>query len=240
MMMKKSVILGIWICATLGSPARGNVVEVEPERGRQIPSIIWTDDTGRTRSLSGFAGNPVVLLPVYTRCRTACIANASQLKKALARASSDQSQFRVLLFSFDSTDTPAMLRAYRQRENIPLAWSLGTADQRNVDRLLDSIGFQAGKAGSEFVHANLLVFLDPNLRIAKWIYGTDYSGRDVEAGLEIAAGRSDWLGQHWQWLYAICLFGASGLCVLIGSYVIQLRQSLTAVDRPIGPRSDPI
>jgi len=225
MTISKPVILCALISALGASQSYANVVEVEPQRGRQVPPIKWMDDTGRIRSLSDFAGNPVVLLPVYTRCRSACIANADHLKKALAQASSDQSQFRVLLFSFDATDNAAMLTAYRQRENLPLSWSLGTADQRNIDALLDSIGFQAGKAGAEFMHTNLVVFLDPNLRVAKWIYGTDYSSRDVDAGLQVAAGRSDWIGRHSQWLYSIAVLGASILCVTLANYLMQLKRS---------------
>src|SRR6185437_15970817 len=119
---------------------------IEPQRGRALPPISWIDDTGRTRQLSDFAGFPLVLLPVYTRCRTACIANADQLKKALASSSADPTQFRVMLFSFDATDTPAMLAAYRHRENLPLGWSMGTASASDIHALLDAIGFQSSKA----------------------------------------------------------------------------------------------
>jgi cytochrome oxidase Cu insertion factor (SCO1/SenC/PrrC family) len=198
------------------------VQEVSPQRGRSVAQINWTDDSGHVRRLSEFAGFPVVLLPIYTRCRTACIANVDQLKKALADSSADPRQFRVLLFSFDGTDTPSMLARYRTRENIPLGWSVGTASQANIDGLLESIGFQYGKAGTEFSHSNVLIFLDSNLRIAKWIYGTDYSGRDVDLALKIAAGESDWSGQHSEWLYAVLLFAGSLLCVALAYYVLQL------------------
>jgi protein SCO1 len=200
----------------------GVVRSVEPQRGRAIKSIRWTDDTGQERQLSEFAGFPVVLLPIYTRCRSACIANVDQLKKALADSSADPRQFRVLLFSFDSAETPSTLAAYRTRENIPLSWLVGTASKENIDALLESIGFQYGKAGTEFVHPNLLIFLDSNLRIAKWIYGTDYSGRDVDLALKIAAGESDWIGQHAEWLYTVLLFAGSLLCVALAYYLLQL------------------
>jgi protein SCO1/2 len=173
--------------------------------------------------LSEFAGFPVILLPIYTRCRTACIANVDQLKKALADSSADPRQFRVLLFSFDSADTASTLARYRARENIPLAWSVGTASQSDIDALLESIGFQYGKAGTEFSHPNLLIFLNSNLRIAKWIYGTDYSGRDVDLALKIASGEIDWIGQHSEWLYALLLFSGSLLCVALAYYVLQFR-----------------
>lgn len=198
------------------------VQDVSPQRGRPVAQINWTDDAGHVRRLSEFAGFPVILLPIYTRCRTACIANADQLKKALADSSADPRQFRVLLFSFDSAETSSTLARYRVRENIPLAWSIGTASQRKIDALLESIGFQYGKAGTEFSHPNLLIFLDSNLRIAKWIYGTDYSGRDVDVALKIANGESDWIGQHSEWLYALLLFAGSLLCVALAYYVVQL------------------
>jgi cytochrome oxidase Cu insertion factor (SCO1/SenC/PrrC family) len=200
----------------------GVVKSVEPQRGRAVKSIRWTDDAGQVRQLSEFAGFPVILLPIYTRCRTACIANVDQLKKALADSSADPRQFRVLLFSFDSAETPSTLTAYRTRENIPLSWSVGTASQGSIDTLLESIGFKYGKAGTEFSHPNLLIFLDSNLRIAKWIYGTDYSGRDVDLALRIAAGESDWVGQHSELLYALSLFAGTLLCVALAYYVLQL------------------
>jgi cytochrome oxidase Cu insertion factor (SCO1/SenC/PrrC family) len=198
------------------------VQEVSPKRGRPVAQIKWTDDAGHVRRLSEFAGFPVVLLPIYTRCRTACIANVDQLKKALADSSADPRQFRVLLFSFDGTDTSSMLARYRTRENIPLGWFVGSSDQPNIDSLLESIGFQYGKAGTEFSHPNLLIFLDSNLRIAKWIYGTDYSGRDVDVALKIASGERDWMGQHSEWLYALLLFAGSLLCVALAYYLLQL------------------
>jgi cytochrome oxidase Cu insertion factor (SCO1/SenC/PrrC family) len=198
------------------------VKDVSPQRGRSVAKIKWIDDAGQMHQLSEFAGFPVVLLPIYTRCRTACMANVDQLKKTLTDSSADPRQFRVLLFSFDNAETPSTLAAYRTREKIPLSWSVGTASQGNIDALLESIGFQYGKAGREFSHPNLLIFLDSNLRIAKWIYGTDYSRRDVDLALKIAAGQSDWVGEHSEWLYAALLFAGSLLCVALAYYVLQL------------------
>ena len=33
------------------------------------------------------------------------------------------------------------------------------------------------------MHPNLLVFLDSKLRVAKWIYGTDYTAGDLDTAL---------------------------------------------------------
>ena len=180
------------------------------------------------------------MLPIYTRCQTACVLNVDQLKRALGDAASDPRQFRVLLFSFDSGDTPSTLVKYRERENIPLGWSVGAASQANIDALLESIGFQVGKAGTEFAHPNVLIFLDSNLRIAKWIYGTDYSSGDVDLALKVAAGESDWIGQHSQPVYAILLFVGSILCVALSYYLLQLRLMRRATRMDAANRSIPL
>jgi cytochrome oxidase Cu insertion factor (SCO1/SenC/PrrC family) len=199
----------------------GALENVAPQRGRFAAPITLTDDTGRVRKLSDFAGYPLILLPIYTRCQSACIENVAQLKEALANSNGDPKEFRVLLFSFDSSDTPSVLADYRQRESVPLGWIIGTADQPGIDALLESTGFQVGKAGTEFMHPNMLVFLDTKLRLAKWIYGTNYSGRDIDAALKVALGQIDWIGQHSDFLYAILLFAASLFCVALFD---QLRQ----------------
>ena len=231
-----AVILRAFVSSSLAS----TVQDVSPQRGRPVTQINWIDETGRVRRLSDFAGFPVVLLPIYTRCPGACSANVDQLKTALAGSSADPRQFRVLLFSFDATDTPMKLAAYRTREKILLGWFVGTSSQPNIDALLESIGFQYGKAGTEFAHPNLLLFLDPNLRIAKWIYGTDYSSRDVELALKVAAGESDWIGEHSQLLYVLLLFTGSVLCVALSYYLLQLNSARRAARTDAANRSIPV
>ncbi len=218
-MTRSALLVFLFLSADL----RGNVVDLAPERGHPVASITWIDETGRARALSEFSGYPLVLLPIYTRCPGPCLQNVDRLKTALANSATDPRQFRVLLFSFDSTDNAATLAKYRQRENIPLGWSVGAASQNNVDALLESIGVQVGKAGTEFTHPNILVVVDPKLRIAKWFYGTNFSDADVDLALKVAGGGNDWIGEHSQLLYALLLFAGSLLCVALCYSVAQLK-----------------
>ncbi len=211
------LLLGFW------REARAAVVDVEPKRGRTVSQINWTDETNTTRHLSEFAGYPLIVVPIFTRCRTACVQNVAQLKQALASSSADPRQFRVLLFSFDAADSAAILAKYREREAIPLSWSVGGSTQPNIDALLDSLGFVVGKAGTEFTHPNMVLFLDRDLRLAHWIYGTDYAKGEVDSALRIASGGSSWLVQNSEWLYAVLLFAGSLLCVALCFCLIQLR-----------------
>jgi cytochrome oxidase Cu insertion factor (SCO1/SenC/PrrC family) len=218
---RQAAIFGLIGLAT-GAVCAGEVEEVGPQRGRAAARVTWVDESGRVRSLSELAGYPVVLLPMYTRCPSACLQTVAQLKKALVDSAADPTQFRVLLFSIDPKDTSATLAAYRQREAIPLGWLLGAADQSNIDALLESVGFQSAKAGTEFMHPNLLLFLDSKLRVGKWIYGTGYTAGDVDSALKIAGGQNDWIGQHFDFLYAILVFAAALLCVALVQQLLRL------------------
>ena len=211
--MTRTFLFVIALLLVLVIDVRPAVIEVEPQRGQAVTQIDWTDETNQTRNLSQFSGYPLIILPIYARCRGACVQNVAQLKEALAASSANPRQFRVLLFSFDRTDSPAVLAKYREREAIPLSWSVGTSSQSNIDALLGSLAFPVGKAGREFTHPNSLFFLDANLHLAQWIYGTRYTARDVDAALGIASGDSSWFAQHSEWLYAGLLFAASVLCV---------------------------
>ena len=111
---------------------------------------------------------------------------------------------------------------YRTHEGIPLGWFVGTSNQPNIDALLESVGFQYARAGMEFAHPNVVLFVDSKLRIAKWIYGTGYTGRDLDLALKVASGESDWIGQHSEWLYTLLLFAGSVLCVALVYYLAQL------------------
>lgn len=220
----------VWVTGCVLSAAA--LENVSPQRGHQAAPITWIDESGQVRKLSDLAGYPVVLLPIYTRCRTACVQNVAQLKKVLAASKADPKEFRVLLFSFDNTDTPAVLSQYRERESVPLGWLIGTADQSSIDALLESIGFQVGRAGTEFMHPNMLVFLDAKLRVAKWIYGTAYSGREVDAALKVTLGQDDWIGQHSDVLYALLVFAAALLCVALFQQILR-RKALRARAAPM-------
>ena len=238
--MKRPFPLVIVLVLLLVIDVRAAVIEVEPQRGRAVAQIDWTDETNTTHHLSQFSGYPLIVLPIYTRCRSACVQNVTQLKKALAASSADPRQFRVLLFSFDATDSPATLAKYREREAIPLSWSVGSASQKNIDTLLDSLGFQVGKAGSEFAHPNMVFFLGAKLQLSHWVYGTDYSPRDVDDALHIAAGDSSWLAENSEWLYAVLLFACSLLCVAGGYSLIQLKNRRREKEGAIFARQMPI
>ena len=48
--------------------------------------------------------------------------------------------------------------------------------------------------------------------------------RDVDSALKIAGGQSDWIGQHFDFLYAILVFAAALLCVALVQQLLRHRR----------------
>lgn len=218
----KLFLLCLWMIVAAAQAAK--MEPAEPQRGRAVARITWFDEHDQPHQLAQFAGFPVILLPFYTHCSATCPLNIAALKRAISQSQADPKEYRVLLFSFDENENAASLAALRRDENLPLSWAVGRADAENIEALTNSIGFQFGRAGSEFTHPNILLVLDAKLAIAKWIYGSNYRAAEIDNALEIAAGKNDWLGRNAVKLYGITLFVVSLLAVALAHVVISGRQ----------------
>lgn len=171
--------------------------------GVRIPDIEIIDDNGRTRSTAEWKGVPTILAPLYTRCPLACPMIAYGLKRGVAQSDASSSSYRVVLFSFDPRDTPADLRRFRERNQIPLAWTVAAAPRKgDARRLLDAIGYRYGEAGGHFTHPNAVIALTPDLTTAKFLIGTTY---DIDDALAASRGRRDWIDRYGGWLLALLL-----------------------------------
>jgi protein SCO1/2 len=172
-----------------------------------VPAIEVVDEHGRVRSTNEWRGTPVILAPLYTRCPLACPMIVKGLKTGLAESDASAASYRVVLLSFDPRDTPEHLRRFRERNRVPLAWTLATA--RDARPLLDALGYRYAVADRMYTHPNAIVFLTPELQPAKSLYGTTYEGRAIDEALAIARGRADWVARFGPWLLAALLLVAA-------------------------------
>lgn len=195
----------------------GGAAAVAPEyaSGRDIPMIDITDDSGTTRSLATFKGSPVILAPFFTRCPLACPMITQGLIRAESKSSAKLGTYRVLMLSFDPRDNAESLRKFRERQHVPLAWTVATAKPADVRKLLDSLGYSYGEAGGLYTHPNLVIAFTPELKTAKYMMGTQY---DLDEALAIAQGSKDWIGRYGAIALAILLF----VCISSAVYLLTL------------------
>lgn len=183
--------------------------------GREVPIVDLVDDSGATRSLESFRGAPLILAPIYTSCPLACPTIANNLVAAAAASNESPATYRVVFLSFDPKDDVAALRRFRERQKVPLAWTVATAKPEDVRRLLDSVGYSFREAGGHFTHPNMVIALTGDLKTAKYMMGTTY---DLDEALAIARGAKDWVSRYGALALSVMLF----VCISSLVYLVVL------------------
>jgi cytochrome oxidase Cu insertion factor (SCO1/SenC/PrrC family) len=180
-----------------------------------IPNIDVIDDLGRVRSTAEWKGTPTILAPMYARCPLACPMIAQGVKRGAAESSAPISSYRVVIFSFDPRDTPADLRRFRERQRLPLHWSVVKAVHKGDERrLLDALDYHYGQAGNHWIHPNSIIALTAGGVPAKTLHGTNY---DIDAALAAARGGRDWIDRYGGWMLALLMFVCLLSVVYLGS-----------------------
>lgn len=124
----------------------------------------WTDDAGQPVSLASLRGQPVVLAMFFASCEYACpvlVNDMKRLRTLMPEAARETTRF--VLVTFDTArDTPAVLKAYRERAELePKVWSLLRGDDASVQELAMLLGVKFKQdARGQFAHSNLITILN--------------------------------------------------------------------------------
>ncbi|HYU23829.1 MAG TPA: SCO family protein [Thermoanaerobaculia bacterium] len=190
-----------------------------------IARVAFFDDRGQTRSTEEWRGLPSIIAPVYTRCPVACPLITAGVRKALAESSARPGTYRVVLFSFDPRDTPADLRRFRERHNVPIDWTVASAKEPDIRALMDSLGFRYAQTNNAFTHPNMIFAVTPDLKTAKALIGTEYRAEDIDEMLAVARGGSDWLDRYAGMLMALLLFACTASAAWLAMLAPRVRRA---------------
>lgn len=155
-------------CCPPPTPAPSCCVEVKPAAPLTARSLYqldakWTNDAGQPVQLASFRGQPVVIAMFFAQCNYACpvlVSDMQRLREAIPAA--DRAKVRFVLVTFDTArDTPAALKAFRERSSLDASWVLlrGEADQVQELAMLLGVKFKQ-EAGGQYAHSNLFTVLN--------------------------------------------------------------------------------
>lgn len=157
---------------------------------RGLPLI---DAEGREVALGELLGKPAILLLSYYTCDGTCPVMNRLLYTELPKVERFRigQDFRVLTVSFDKADTPDTAAEFVRKVGIPAELRTGwhhavvKQSQTDVDVLAGSVGFRYfwSNADKTFLHPNVLVFLTPEGRVARYLYGTKLDARAIQLAL---------------------------------------------------------
>jgi len=156
------------------------------------------DVEGKEFTLGEMMGKPLILLFSYYGCDGTCPTLNINLKQVLNQIERFKigTDYRVLTVSFDKNDTLDTMNKFVTNADIPAdmrdGWrhAILTQTEEDVKKLTSSVGYNYfwSRADQVFLHPNVLIFITPEGRVARYLYGTAID-KDT---LELALIDTDW------------------------------------------------
>ena len=159
------------------------------------------DESGNAVRLGDYFGaKPVVLSLAYYSCPMLCGLHLNGLASSLKPLKLEPGRdFEVVTVSFDPRDTPEKAAVKKkdtleryERAGAENGWHFLTADAEQVKALTDAVGFryQYDEKRGEYAHPAGVVLLTPDGHVSRYLFGIEYSPRDLRLGLvESAQGK---------------------------------------------------
>ncbi len=176
------------------------VTVVEHLGDRVDPNLRFTDEQGVERSMGELLQGdvPVLLTLNYYSCQTLCSLQLNALMGGLKGLDwTPGDRFRIITVSIDPKEGPELAREKRAsyleaygRGDVDWRFLTGQPDQ--IEALASTIGFgyRFDERTGQYAHPAVLTFLSPDGVVARYVYGLEYSPRDLRFALmEAAAGR---------------------------------------------------
>jgi len=175
-------------------------VKVVEHLGETVPlDVVLTDHTGRQVTLGDYfgKGRPVILNLGYYGCPMLCGLVLNGLTKGLKNLDwLPGEQFDVVTVSIDPNEDTELARAKRaslleelDRPGAEKGWFFHTATKAEIDRLSKALGFgfRWDEKGKQWAHAAVIMIASPDGKLARYLYGIEFSPKDLKLGLLDAA-----------------------------------------------------
>lgn len=178
-----------------------NEIGIDQHLGAELPGeLSFRDEAGKTISLGDlFTHRPVILVPVYYECPMLCDVTLDGLTGALKTLDLQVGEdFDVVTVSIDPGETPELAAANEKKSlerygrggaTAAAGWHALVGDAPAVDALMKKLGFRYvyDEGHDQYAHASGLMVVTPERKLARYLYGVEYSGRDLELALTEAS-----------------------------------------------------
>lgn len=209
----QSLALLLLLCVMMGTgasvhadekiPVELEGVGVTEHLGQKIPvEVGFVDEQGQAVTLQRYfsSGKPVILNLVYYTCPMLCTMVLNGMVDGLKEvAYTIGTEYEVVSISIDPRDTPDI--AFKKKSNYlksygrPGAepgWHFLTGTEENIRKVADAVGFQYkwDDRQEQYVHAATLFVLTPQATISRYLYGIQFTSKDLRlALLEASEGK---------------------------------------------------
>ncbi len=181
-----------------GIPEPLKKVGIEQRLGETVPlDAVFKDENGREVKLGEYfsKGRPVVLALVYYECPMLCNQVLNGLTGSMKGITLDAGKdFDVVAISFDASenDKPELAKnkkaSYLERYGRPgtdAGFHFLTGTQASIDAVTQAVGFtyEWDEKSKQFAHASGIMIANPDGKLSRYLYGIDYSPKDLKFGI---------------------------------------------------------
>ncbi len=145
-------------------------------------------------------GKPLILLLSYYRCDGVCPTVNKDFRTIVQKMKKKKLglDFRVLSLSFDIDDNIERLKMFNNKIKYPKwmdkGWKTALFENtEDIKPLTESVGYRFfwSLRDKMFLHPNVFIFISPDGRVMRYLYGATIGSQDVELAInEAAFGKS--------------------------------------------------
>ena len=150
------------------------------------------EDGRKVKLYDLLSDKPTILLFSYYTCEGSCPIRIDNLNKLIKGSGSLKSRdFNVIVLSFDKKDSLETLRKFKEIHGpFTAQWIFGLLPEKDIETLTSSVGFKFfySERDKTFVHTNVYIFLAPDGRITRYLFGINPKERDIRIALAEAEG----------------------------------------------------
>jgi len=181
-----------------GLPDALKTIGIEQKLGAALPlEAEFKDENGKGVRLSEYfnKGRPVILAFVYYECPMLCNEVLNGLTGSLKGISMNAGkEFDVVAISFDvrENEKPGLAAnkkaSYMERYGRPgteKGWHFLTGSQASIEAATKAagFGFEWDEKSNQFAHAGGIMIATPEGKLSRYLYGIDYSPKDIKFGV---------------------------------------------------------
>lgn len=170
-------------------------VRLDQRLGESVPlDATFFDELGHEVRLADFVDSrPVVLVPAYYRCPMLCTLVINTLVGAVADCPLGPGvDYRIVVFSIDPRERPQLaaekklnyLRRFGNNDT-QAGWHFLTGREEQIQRVTAALGYGYvyDREHDQYAHPAAAAVLTGDGRIARYLLGVQYSGKDLKFAL---------------------------------------------------------
>lgn len=184
------------VCGAITNEADVKDIGVDEKLGETIPlDLTFFDEDGHQIILGDLLkdGKPLILSLAYFSCPRLCSLTLKGTLKSINALSNFRlgRDFKVATLSFNPVEKPDIAKKkaleyrgkLRKEQSAENKWLFLTGDQDNISKLTQAVGFRYKKDGEEFAHPTTLIFITPDGRISRYLYGVQFEPKEMKLSL---------------------------------------------------------